>query len=165
MECKNSALCIFDKLHTQTDIIKSSVTDYFPITSLSSNGPIEFHIPGNTEDYVDVNDIHLNLKLKVLKATGKNIEAADKVGLINLPIASLFQDVSLTLGEVQIEGGQQSYPYMAYFNTVMQFHPAAQDEEGPGEVGGVLDCHAASARVSCTRETEDAPCMLLATYC
>ena len=34
--------------------------------------------------------------------------------------------MSLTLGEVQIEGGQQSYPYMAYFNTVMQFHPAAQ---------------------------------------
>ena len=84
MECKNSALCIFDKLHTQTDIIKSSVTDYFPITSLSSNGPIEFHIPGNTEDYVDVNDIYLHLKLKVLKADGKAIEAADKVGLINL---------------------------------------------------------------------------------
>ena len=127
MECKNSALCIFDKLHTQTDIIKSSVTDYFPITSISSNGPIEFHIPGNTEDYVDVNDMYLHMKLKVLKADGTDIvDADDKVGLINLPIASLFQDVSLTVGEVQIEGGQQSYPYLAYFNTVMQFHPAAQ---------------------------------------
>jgi hypothetical protein len=48
------------------------------------------------------------------------------VGLINLGIASLFKDVSLTLGETQIEGGQMCYPYRAYFDTVMQFQPQAQ---------------------------------------
>ena len=126
MECKNTALCIFDKQPTQTDIIKSYVSDYFPITSISAGGPIEFHIPGNTEDYVDVNDIFLYLKIKIVKATGAAIDAADKVGLVNLPICSLFQDVSLTLGETQIEGGQQNYPYVSYLDTVMQFHPAAQ---------------------------------------
>ena len=126
MECKNSALCIFDKPPTQTDIIKNYVTDYFPITSISSGGPIEFHIPGNTEDYVDVNDIYLYVKFKVVKGDGSAIAAADKVGVNNLPIATLFQDVSLTLGETQIEGGQQSYPYVSYINTVMQFHPAIQ---------------------------------------
>ena len=126
MECKNSALCVFDKPPTQTDIIKNYVTDYFPITSISSGGPIEFHIPGNTEDYVDVNDIYLYVKFKVVKGDGSAIAAADKVGVNNLPLATLFQDVSLTLGETQIEGGQQSYPYVSYINTVMQFHPAAQ---------------------------------------
>lgn len=126
METKNSSLCIFDKQPTQTDIIRSAVTDYFPVTSISSGGPIEFHVPGNTEDYIDVNDIYLHLKLKVTKADGTAIAAADKVGLNNLAIASLFQDVGLTLGETQIEGGQQCYPYKSYFNTVMQFHPAAQ---------------------------------------
>ena len=126
MECRNSDLCIFDRQHTQTDIIKSYVSDYYPITSISSNGPIEFHIPGNTEDYIDVNDIYLHLKFNVTKSDGTVIDAADKVGLNNLAIATLFQDVSLTLGEVQIEGGQQCYPYLAYFPTIMQMHPAAQ---------------------------------------
>ena len=126
MECKSTALCIFDKQATQTDIIKSYVSDYFPITSISTGGPIEFHIPGNTEDYVDVNDIYLYVKFKVLKSNGTVIDDADKVGVVNLPICSLFQDVSLTLGETQIEGGQQSYPYIGYLNSVMQFHPAAQ---------------------------------------
>ena len=125
MECRNSSLCIFDKQHTQTDVIKSYVSDYYPITSLISSGPIEFHIPGNTEDYIDVNDIFLHVKFKVTQADGTDIEAADKVGLNNLAIASLFQDVSLTLGEVQIEGGQQCYPYRAYIPTLMQMHPAA----------------------------------------
>ena len=127
MECKNSALCIFDKSPTQTDIIKSYVSDYFPVTSIATGGPIEFHIPGNTEDYVDVNDIYLHVKFKVQKSDGSAIDvAAGKLSLTNLPISSLFQDVSLTLGETQIEGGQQMYPYQAYINTVMQFHPAAQ---------------------------------------
>ena len=127
MECKNSALCIFDKQATQTDIIRNSVIDYFPVTSISAGGPIEFHIPGSTEDYIDPNDLYIYLKVKVLKADGSAIDAAaDKVGLNNLAIASLFQDVSLTVGETQIEGGQQVYPYLGYINTVMQFHPSAQ---------------------------------------
>lgn len=126
METKNSSLYIFDKQATQTDIIKSFVTDYFPVTSITSGGPIEFHIPGSTEDYIDVNDIFLHVKLRVTDAAGANVEAADLVGLNNLAIATLFQDVSLTLGETQIEGGQQCYPYKSYLNTIMQFHPAAQ---------------------------------------
>ena len=126
MEHHSPALTIFDKRGTQTDILKSSRVDYYPVSSLSGGGPIEFHIPGNAEDYVDVNDIVLYVKFKVVTADGKAITAAEKVGLNNLPIASLFQDVSLTLGETQIEGGQMCYPYRGYFNTVMQFQPHAQ---------------------------------------
>ena len=49
------------------------------------------------------------------------------MGLNNLPLATLFRDVSLTISEHQVEGGQQDYPYKAYFNAVSQFHPAAQN--------------------------------------
>ena len=126
MEHHSSSLCIFDKPGFQTDILKSYYIDYYPLSSLGDGGPIEFHIPGNGDDYIDVNDIMLYLNFKVLKADGSDIEATDKVGLINLPIASLFQDVSLTLGETQIEGGQMCYPYRAYFDAVMQFQPSAQ---------------------------------------
>ena len=127
MECKNSALCVFDRPATQTDVMKSSVTAYYPITSITSGGPIEFHVPGSTEDYIDVNDIYLYVRYKIVNAAdGSAIGAGKKVGVNNLAIATLFQDVALTLGEVQIEGGQQNYPYLAYFPTLMQMHPAAQ---------------------------------------
>ena len=42
---------------------------------------------------MDVNDISLYVRAKVSKDDGTNIDAADKVGLNNLPIATLFQDV------------------------------------------------------------------------
>ena len=126
MEYRSSSLYLFDRPGAQTDILKSSVVDYYPVSSLGSGGPIEFHIPGNADDYIDSNDIYLYVRFKVLTSDGKDITDADKVGLNNLPIASLFQDVSLTLGETQIEGGQMCYPYRAYFNTVMQYQPHAQ---------------------------------------
>lgn len=110
----------------QTDYQKSIVVEYYPISTLGTGGPIEFHIPGNTEDYIDVNDISLYLKFKVLRSDGKVITDKDKVGLVNLPISSLFQDVALTIGETQVEGGQNLYPYLGYFNTVIQFEPSAQ---------------------------------------
>ena len=126
MEVKNSALCIFDQPAVQTDMLKYNVCDYYPLTSVTTGGPIEFHVSGSADEYIDVNDINVYIRANVTKADGTAIAAADKVGLNNLPIATLFQDVSLHLGETQIEGGQQCYPYLAYFNTVMQFTPHAQ---------------------------------------
>lgn len=127
MEVKNSALCVFDQPPVQTDFIRNQTVDYYPLTNVASGGPIEFTIPGSSEEYIDVNDIQLYLVAKITKADGSNIDTStDLVGLNNLPIATLFQDVSLTLGETQIEGGQMCYPYLGYFNTVMQFTPMAQ---------------------------------------
>ena len=127
MEVKNSALCLFDKPSVQTDFIRNQTVDYYPLTNVESGGPIEFTIPGSSEEYIDVNDIQLYILAKIVRADGKPIESTtDKVGLNNLPIATLFQDVSLLLGDSQIEGGQMCYPYLGYFNTVMQFTPQAQ---------------------------------------
>ena len=128
MEVKNSALCLFDQPAVQTDFIRNQTVDYYPLTNVASGGPIEFTIPGSSEEYIDVNDIQLYILAKVTAADGKTAitSADDKVGLNNLPIATLFQDVSLMLGETQIEGGQMCYPYLGYFNTVMQFTPEAQ---------------------------------------
>lgn len=46
--------------------------------------------------------------------------------MTNLPIASLFSDVALTLHNTQVDGGQTAYPYIAYFNTLLNIHPAAK---------------------------------------
>lgn len=125
MECKNSSFCLFDQQAVQTDILSSKIVDYHPRTAENS-GPIEFVIPGSSDEYIDLSYAMVDVRFKILQADGKDIEDAHKVGLNNLPLATLFRDVSLTIAEQQVEGGQQDYPYKAYFNTVMQFHPAAQ---------------------------------------
>ena len=50
MEVKNSALCLFDKPAVQTDFIRNQTVDYYPLTNVESGGPIEFTIPGSSEE-------------------------------------------------------------------------------------------------------------------
>ena len=143
MECKSSALCLFDEQDVQTDIVGTTVVDYHPLTSLSAGGPIEFHIPGSTDEYIDLNDTQILVHVKITKKDGTTIDnAKDKVCLVNQPISTLFQDVFLSIGDTQVEGGQHCYPYNAYLSSLLQFHPSAKkthmqawgwNEDSPGQ--------------------------------
>lgn len=130
MECKNSSLCIFDKPGVLTDIQFCNTVDYYPVNTITPNGPLEFHISGSGEDYIDVNNISLYVAFKILHEDGTDVDqSTDVVGLNNLPISTLFSDAFLKIGETQVEGGASDYPYRGYFRTVMQFHPAAQTSQ------------------------------------
>ena len=126
--CINSALCLFDTPPVQTDIISSKIVDYHPITNIAGNDiPIHFEVTGSPDEYIDCQSIDLELKVKITKTDGTDIDSkTDKVGLTNLAIASLFQDVSLTLNDKQIEGGDHTYPYGAYLGTLSQFQSQAK---------------------------------------
>ena len=130
MNCKTSALCIFDSPGVLTDIQRSYVVDYYPINTLSADAPIEFIIPGSSEDYIDVSKTTLYVNFKILKEDGTAVDQAkDIVGLNNLAISTLFSDASLKIGDTQVQGGACDYPYRGYFKTVMQFTPAAQSSQ------------------------------------
>lgn len=129
----SSGLDLFTKPTIQTAIHRSYLTDYHPIQTISEDGPIEFTLEGSQSEYIDINDTNLYLKFKVTDSDGKDLtitstDAAkiDKVSVENLAIASLFQDVSLTLGTTQIEGGHYMYPYASYLSIVTQFTEQAK---------------------------------------
>lgn len=128
--CVNTGLCLFDEPGIQTDVISSKIVDYHPVSNIESGDtPIHFEVVGNSEEYIDCDCINLLLKVIIVKLNaGKksNITDADKAGLINLPITSLFHDVSLTLNDKQIEGGQHSYAYSAYLSTLSQYQKQAK---------------------------------------
>lgn len=126
MYCRNSNLCLFDEQAVQSDIIKHNISQLQPLNQGEKDGTIEFVIPKLVDQYIDFDYFQLKVKLKLLQANGKDIEDAHKVGMNNLPIATLFRDVALYLNDVLVEGGQMDYPYKAYFQTMTQFHPAAQ---------------------------------------
>ena len=142
MDCKTESLCLFDEKQVQLDITGNVVTDYHPLTSLTAGGPIEFHIPGTVDEYIDLNDIQLLVRVRIVRSDGTNLDATDKVAFVNQPIASLFQDVFVSIGDKQIEGGQHCYPYNAYLSSLLQFHPSAKkthmqawgwEEDDPGK--------------------------------
>lgn len=126
MEVRNSSLLLFDQPPVQTDIQSYYLQEYFPLNTLNTAGPLEFTIEGNTEEYIDVNDIRLYVQAQVKQSDGSALDGACKAALANLPIATLFRDVSLHIGATQVEGGQMMYPYLGYFSNVLEFASGAQ---------------------------------------
>lgn len=127
METRNTALMIFDQKPIQDDIVSYHDTIIHPKASPENGGPIEFDIPATAEHYIDTNKTLLYVRLNVRKADGTKIADANKLAMTNLPIASLFSDVNLTLHNTQVDGGQSAYPYIGYLNTLLNMHPSAKD--------------------------------------
>ena len=119
-------LRIFDDAFPQIVAESAIFQDIHPITALdSSSSVIDFKIQGSATDYLDLNDTLLSLRVKVCKGDGSNFTAGD--GLLrpipsNFFLNSLFTDVTLSLNDIQIEGGSNIYPYKSTIECAMNFN-------------------------------------------
>jgi hypothetical protein len=118
--CAKSELSLFDPQQFQTVIDRGVYIKYQPITSVTSTGPIEFHVPGTTEEYIDVNETMLYVRATIKNEDDTNLIVDADVLFTNMPLASLFADVQLYLNGHQIEGGNQLYPFKAMISSLVQ---------------------------------------------
>ncbi|KAK2848153.1 hypothetical protein Q7C36_009835 [Tachysurus vachellii] len=92
-----------------------------PLSALTDNGPLEFFVAGNGEDYLDLNNTFLHVACKIVIADGTNIANDAKVGVVNYPIASLFSQVDVMLGDRLISQSSNTYPYRAIFECLLNY--------------------------------------------
>ena len=119
-------LDIFSKRPTQTDIEDVNYMYYYPLVNPSgNNGPIEFFIPGNMLQYMDLKDTSLAISASVTN-NGTNLTDTAEVGPVNNWLHSLFSDVTLTLNDTIVEGGTHLYPYKAYLTNLLLFGESAK---------------------------------------
>ena len=84
----------------QVDLVNRQVIEILPLTSnLKDN--ISFRILNNiNKHYIDVNNIFIELTLKLTKSDGTDISKAEvKTGFINNIFHSLFQNVEVKLNQ------------------------------------------------------------------
>jgi hypothetical protein len=121
--CIKSELSLFDPPLVQVIADRALWADIHPTSAIdTANGPIEFHISGSQDEYLDLNDTILYVRLKVVKAIGSDLSVDTKIYPANLLLASLFSDVTLTLNGTVIEGGHHLYPYKAMMTCLLQFN-------------------------------------------
>ena len=104
----SSSLRIFDDIPVNAEIVGSQTVDYYPVTSISENAPIEFFVPKSSE-YIDLQSIYLTLEAKITKADGSdiaydadNIANNEQVGPINNWASSLFEQVHVKLNGTDV---------------------------------------------------------------
>ena len=64
-ECLKSEIFLFEIPPTQTTIESSHCVQSKPISSLTDDSPIEFVLPGNGEEYIDLAHTMLSLRVEL----------------------------------------------------------------------------------------------------
>lgn len=128
-ECAKSELDLFSVPPTQTSIESGMYVEYHPISSLTNGAPIEFDVSSSGDDYMDLTNSLLHVRVKITKADGSNIAANETVGPINNFLHSLFSQVDVTLNGTLITSSTNTYAYRAYLESLLSYGPAAKQSQ------------------------------------
>lgn len=118
-ECAKSELNLFTLPPTQTVIEKGQWIEFHPVANLSDGSPVEFNISGSGEDYIDLSQTQLHVKVKILKENGTALVKDEKVGPVNLFLHALFSQVDVSLNERTVSSSNNTYPYRAMIETLL----------------------------------------------
>ncbi|XP_060091260.1 uncharacterized protein F54H12.2-like [Heteronotia binoei] len=120
-ECAKSELDLFQIAPMQTSVERCLYIEVPPLTALSESAPLDFFIAGNGDDYMDLNNTLLYLCCKIVKEDGTDLDRNARVSLVNYPIASIFSQLDVTLGDRLISQSHNAYPYRGFIEAVLNY--------------------------------------------
>ncbi len=125
--CGKSEIDFFTPNHVQTVMQHGKWVDDYPTSSVTTMSPIEFNIRGSADDYIDLSNTMFVMRCKITKADGTTALPSDAYATTtNNFMHSLFSDISLTIGDKQVEGGNFMYPYRAYLHNLLTYNTGAK---------------------------------------
>lgn len=135
----NQRLDLFKAPVLQTSIEKSTYVDIHPVNSIANNAPIEFDCHQSADEYTDLLNSFLYIRCRIVRQDGglmrENVINDDgavaqrrdsDVHPENLVLSSVFSDVIVSINQRIVSGGDQLYPYHAYFKALMSSPDAAR---------------------------------------
>ncbi|GFT65417.1 uncharacterized protein TNCV_1901941 [Trichonephila clavipes] len=117
-ECIKPELELFNFSRTQTVIQDGQRKQFHPLFYVFDNAPVEFHISGSAEDYIDLSQTKLYVKAKIVKVDNTPITKDDTVGPVNLFLHSLFS-LDISLNNRVVCNSSNTYPYRSYIETLL----------------------------------------------
>ena len=118
-EVHDKDIALFQQPELEVGTKKTEWITFRPINQLTDGSAIEFHVPGTSTTYMNLKKTLLLLKLKIVKANGEDIAEAEKVGLTNAPLHSMFSQVDFNLQQQPTTETGTNYPYKAYLDILL----------------------------------------------
>ncbi|XP_035232357.1 uncharacterized protein F54H12.2-like [Stegodyphus dumicola] len=119
LECVKSELELFHLPGTQAATQSGQWVQFPPLPNVFDVSPVEFHISGSGEDYIDLSQTQLYVRAKIIKTDGSPLDKDASIGPVNLFLHSLFSQVDVTLNERLVSSSSNTYPYRAYIETLL----------------------------------------------
>ena len=122
-----SELDIFETPATQTSMERGYFYAYPPNSALTDQGPIEFYVSGNGNEYIDLMNTMLYMKVRIVKGDGTPLgaEEQDQVAPVNYLLHSMFSQVEVSLNGRTMGYSNSLYPHRAMIEALTNFGPGA----------------------------------------
>lgn len=124
-----SELDIFATPPTQNSVENGHMQCYRPFSSLTDDSPIEFLVPGQGDEYIDLTHTMLYVRARidaktstvVKDSTGAETSGIPNVAPINNWLHSLFSQVDIYLNQKCVTPPSNCYNYRAYVENLLNY--------------------------------------------
>ena len=119
-ECSVHELDLHERIPLQSSIVSSEYVKLKPVTSLTDNATIEFHIHKSSK-YTDLSETLLEIEVDIVQANDHTtrVSTNDACAPVCNFGASMFKDVQVFINDRKISGNQDNHPYRAYIENLL----------------------------------------------
>ncbi len=111
---------LFSTPPKQTPVKQGYWVEYSPVVALTDDTSIiDFAIPGNVNEYLDLYNSYIHVKAKVVQGDGTVL--VSQATPVNLMLHSLFSQVDVSLNGKSVTSSTNNYPYKAYVSTLLSY--------------------------------------------
>ena len=119
-EATPSSLDLFLKTSTQTAIVEGRWVEVRPINSIEETAPVDFHIDGTSEDFIDLSETYLKVKARITSDDGEEgYDDDDMVAPVNLLLQSMWSKLDISFNGKRVSSSGHTYPFRAYAETAL----------------------------------------------
>ncbi|KAK3083338.1 hypothetical protein FSP39_019979 [Pinctada imbricata] len=125
-ECSTEGLEIDRVPQTMSVLEKAQWEEYYPLNAIdnrNAGAPVEFEIKGHGEDFLDLAQTYVYIKLKITQTNGTDLANDTQTTPVNNFLHSMFNEIDLSLNGKIISPSTNTYPYRAYLETLLSYRP------------------------------------------
>ena len=128
----SSKIGIFDPPKMDTSILDTEKVRYYPKSAISEGSPLLFRIEPFSGGYIDGDNTSMTIEMKIVKGSNNDaVGVTDLVSLTNLPLNTIFSQVSVTMSGTEINPDVGSmYPYKNYLEMLLMVDKEAKTSVG-----------------------------------
>ena len=121
-ELASSGLALFDQPIIDSSLLQGKFITIYPSSILLDNGPYDFIIPSDGQDFTDLPFTRLEGCIEILNTAGATLTDTDINAYVNLLPQSLFKQIEVSVNNTQIADlSTPTYAYKSYIETVLTF--------------------------------------------
>lgn len=133
-ESLHSGLDLFRIWPTQTSVESGDYIEYRPLGNIESSTAIEFFINNKaSEEYIDLSNTFLHVKVKIINNSGDPIINDHPVAPVNNFLHSLFSQVDISFNETLVTPSENTYAYRSYIENTLNYDRTAKKSQLSGE--------------------------------